>query len=730
MKRWVRNISRHLVQAARIPNINQVYTIGAPFALPVGMFVIGLAFSVLVGLSLGLLGGGGSILTVPVIHYVMGIETHAAIASSLIVVGVTSLAALIPHARAKRVQWRTGASFGVAAMLGAYLAGSVAAHIPATILMIVFGIVMFVTAVAMLRQHTATALNQRNRASFPLILIEGLVVGGVTGLVGAGGGFLVVPALMLLGGLPIAEAIGTSLMVIAMKSFAAFAGSVGSVTLDPKIILSVATITVGGSILGGWATSKISAARLQGLFGWFIVVMAMFILGQEVPRALGHHVELVAHWPWLLAAVVATTALAIIVSTRSRVASTPAASQPLEPSRHSAMLFRQLFDPTSSTYTYVLADETSREAILIDPVIDQVDRDLALLDELGLTLRFALDTHVHADHVTAAGTLRERRGAQTVLSERAGVGCADILVKDGDRIRFGRYGLTVRETPGHTLGCVTYVLDDETMAFTGDAVLIRGCGRTDFQQGDAHALYHSVRDKVFSLPDSTLIFPGHDYKGRTATSVGEEKLHNPRLGGNRSEQEFVAIMNGLDLPYPKQLETALPRNLQCGLQNMLRSEPPQWGAPQGDFLWGAVELSAAGVPEVDVGWVAEHHDEVTLIDVREPDEFTGELGHIDGATLIPLATITPGVRRQEFPRGRALANTLKSSRRGVGECGIESISRALDTVPRDRPTVVVCRSGGRSAKAALALIAAGFTKIASMRGGMTDWNARGLAATR
>lgn len=649
------------------------------------MFIIGLVLSVLIGLSLGLLGGGGSILTVPVIHYVMGVETHAAIASSLLVVGITSLAALIPHARARRVQWRTGASFGVSAMVGAYLAGSVASHIPATILMVAFGIIMFVTAVAMLRRQRTSATTQRKRASFPLILIEGLVVGGVTGLVGAGGGFLVVPALMLLGGLPIAEAIGTSLMVIAMKSFAAFAGSAGSVTLDPKIILSVATITVAGSILGGWATSRISASRLQGLFGWFIVVMAIFILGQEVPRALGYHVDLAVHWPWVLAPVVATIVLAVIVSIRSRAARTSSPSLPLEPNRHSAMLFRQLFDPASSTYTYLLADETTREAILIDPVIDHVDRDLAILDDLGLTLRFALDTHVHADHVTAAGTLREQRGAQTVLSERAGVGCADILVKDGDRIRFGRFGLIVRETPGHTSGCVTYVLDDETMAFTGDAVLIRGCGRTDFQQGDAHALYHSVREKVFSLPDSTLIFPGHDYKGRTATSVGEERLHNPRLGGNRSEQEFVAIMNGLDLPYPKQLETALPRNLQCGLQNMMRAAPPQWGS---------VELSAAGVPEVDVGWVAEHHDEVTLIDVREPDEFTGELGHIDGATLIPLA----------------------------------AISRALGTVPRDRPTIVVCRSGGRSAKAALALIAAGFTNIASMRGGMTDWNARGLAA--
>lgn len=345
------------------------------------------------------------------------------------------------------------------------------------------------------------------------------------------------------------------------------------------------------------------------------------------------------------------------------------------------MMFRQLFDPASSTYTYLLADEASREALLIDPVLEQVDRDLALLDELGLTLRYVLDTHVHADHVTAAGTLRTRRGAKTVLSERAGVGCADILVKDGDEIRFGRHGLVARETPGHTAGCITYVLDDETMAFTGDAVLIRGCGRTDFQQGDARALYHSVHAKVFSLPDSTLIFPAHDYKGRTATSVGEEKAHNPRLGGDRSEAEFVAIMEGLNLPYPKQIDAALPRNVQCGLA----SATPPTATP-----WEGVEISPAGVPEVDVGWLARHRDEVVLVDVREPEEFVGELGHIAGASLVPLATLPA----------------------------------ALQTTPRHHRTIVVCRSGGRSAKAAQTLLAAGYTHVASLRGGMLAWNAR------
>jgi glyoxylase-like metal-dependent hydrolase (beta-lactamase superfamily II) len=197
------------------------------------------------------------------------------------------------------------------------------------------------------------------------------------------------------------------------------------------------------------------------------------------------------------------------------------------------MLFQQLFDAESSTYTYLLADPHSREAVLIDPVLDQVERDVALLFELGLTLRYTLETHVHADHVTSGGVLRRRLGSQTVVSANGGAACADVLVRHGDVIRFGAKALEVRETPGHTNGDITYVTADRAMAFTGDALLIRGCGRTDFQQGDARTLYASVREQIFTLPDTTLVYPGHDYKGRTVSTVGDERLHNPRLGGTR-----------------------------------------------------------------------------------------------------------------------------------------------------------------------------------------------------
>jgi len=353
------------------------------------------------------------------------------------------------------------------------------------------------------------------------------------------------------------------------------------------------------------------------------------------------------------------------------------------------MLFRQLLDRETSTYTYLLADEATHDAVLIDPVLDQLERDVGLIQDLGLRLAYALDTHVHADHVTALGSLRERLGVRTVVSEGAGVGCADVRVKDGDTIQFGGHRLEVFTTPGHTSGCVSYVMSDRTMAFTGDALLIRGCGRTDFQGGDAHQLYRSVHDKLFTLPPATLIYPAHDYQGRTATSVDEERRVNPRLGGEKSEAEFVAIMQALALAYPKHMDVALSRNVRCGMAIVT-------GEPEPGKRWAPIELSPSGIPEVAPEWVAVRGQEILLIDVREPHELTGELGHIAGAEPLPLAQL-PG---------------------------------PLEAEQRNRPIVLVCRSGGRSGKAALVLAALGFDKVASMRGGMLAWNERRYPVAR
>lgn len=231
------------------------------------------------------------------------------------------------------------------------------------------------------------------------------------------------------------------------------------------------------------------------------------------------------------------------------------------------MIFRQLFDKDSSTYTYLLGDEATGEAALVDPVLEHVERDLGLLRDLGLRLTVVLDTHVHADHVTGAGTLRERTGATTYVSSMGGAPCADVMVEDGLEVRIGSIVVRALSTPGHTSGCTSFFAQapgERPRVFTGDTLLVRGCGRTDFQEGDAATLYRSVHDKLFTLPDETLVFPAHDYRGHTVSTIGEEKRLNPRLGGTTTLEAFVALMNGLDLPPPAKIHEAVPANRACG----------------------------------------------------------------------------------------------------------------------------------------------------------------------
>ncbi len=228
------------------------------------------------------------------------------------------------------------------------------------------------------------------------------------------------------------------------------------------------------------------------------------------------------------------------------------------------MLFRQLFDRNTSTYTYLLADEASHQAILIDPVVEHHERDLELITELGLTLLYVLETHVHADHVTGASKLRQKLGAKTAVGARGGANCADIQLAHGQRIVFGAESLEVRETPGHTNGCVSYVDHNNRRVFTGDTLLIRGCGRTDFQQGSSLVLFQSVQEQLFTLPADFAVYPGHDYKGRTSSSIGEELRLNPRLGGSVGLERFQEIMAGLGLAYPAAIDRAVPANLRCG----------------------------------------------------------------------------------------------------------------------------------------------------------------------
>jgi sulfur dioxygenase len=348
------------------------------------------------------------------------------------------------------------------------------------------------------------------------------------------------------------------------------------------------------------------------------------------------------------------------------------------------LMFRQLFDPASSTYTYLLADSKGGEAVIIDSVFEQVRRDAALIAELGLRLVYALETHIHADHVTGAWLLRQRTGCRIAVSADSGAEGADRYLASDDVIAFGARNLSVRKTPGHTSGCLTYVLGDRSMAFTGDCLLIRGSGRTDFQQGDPLAMYRSVHHEIFTLPDDCLLYPAHDYRGLTVTSVGEERRFNPRLGGETGEADFTGQMRNLRLAHPKKIDVAVPANLKCG-------RPETSPGPLSDPQWAPLRYTFAGIWEIDADTVEEQARALQIVDVREPAEFSGPLGHIRGAVPIPLGNL---------------------------------VERARELAP-DRPVVAVCRAGSRSAQATVILREAGFAEVANLAGGMLRWRAEG-----
>ncbi len=346
-------------------------------------------------------------------------------------------------------------------------------------------------------------------------------------------------------------------------------------------------------------------------------------------------------------------------------------------------MFRQLFDPESSTYTYLLADDATHEAVLIDPVMEQVGRDLALLREHGLSLRWTLEKHVHADHVTAATAIRNTTGAKTAVSRDCNAQGYDRLLADGDVVLFGHQEIMVIATPGHTPGSVSFLWRDRV--FTGDTLLIGGCGRTDFQGGSAQALYRSITQKLFTLDDQVLVYPGHDYKGRRVSSIGEEKQFNARIA-DKSEAEFVHTMETLNLPMPLKIHAAVPANLAGGgdadLPGSLRAAPDAGAARNISARQLAADWQPGGTSR--------------LIDVRTPAEF--ETVRIAGATNIPLDCLD----------GAA----LKSD------------------VPMDETLYCICQTGTRSQFAAERLRAAGFENVVHVDGGTNAWQAEGLPVIR
>ena len=362
-------------------------------------------------------------------------------------------------------------------------------------------------------------------------------------------------------------------------------------------------------------------------------------------------------------------------------ASVPAHSLAAAAAGGNPLLFRQLFDADTGTFTYLLADVASRQGVLIDPVFEQHDRDLSLIRELDIQLMASIDTHAHADHVTGSWLMHDATGCVIAMAAVARAEHVGRPLEHGDRIGFGARHLEVRSTPGHTDGCLSFVLDDHSMAFTGDALLVRGCGRCDFQQGDPHTLWRSITEQLFTLPDACLIYPGHDYTGRGVSSVAEEKAFNARLGGAATERDFVGHMQAMKLPHPHRIAIALPGNMRSG-------RPRE---PIASSSWAPLQRSYAGLPELPPHWVAAHRDQLTILDVRTAEEVNGPDGRIGGSLTIPLP----------------------------------DLEQRLAEIPRDQPVVVVCHAGSRSALATQQLIKAGLPQVANLRGGLHRWTQEG-----
>jgi sulfur dioxygenase len=340
------------------------------------------------------------------------------------------------------------------------------------------------------------------------------------------------------------------------------------------------------------------------------------------------------------------------------------------------MIFRQLFDAVSGTYTYLLASRRGGEALIIDPVLEKVDRYIQLVNELDLKLVKAVDSHLHADHVTGLGALRDRTYCVTVMGERSQVDVVSMRLADGDKLTIEGMALDVIYTPGHTDDSYCFRMADRV--FTGDTLLIRGTGRTDFQNGDPRQQFDSIFNKLLRLPDETLVFPAHDYKGETVSTIGEERAFNPRLQV-KSVDEYVALMNSLNLPNPKMMDVAVPTNMRVGLAQ-------EEIARRGWAIGAQEAMTLIGAPEI------------ALVDLREPRE-RAKHGVIPGSLHVPYAELAAQVRA---------GGMLNELARATGKC-----------------VVFYCAFGERSAMAVQAAQEAGLASARHIQGGIDAWSKAG-----
>lgn len=363
-------------------------------------------------------------------------------------------------------------------------------------------------------------------------------------------------------------------------------------------------------------------------------------------------------------------------------------------------MFKQLFDPATWTYTYLIADEATKEAAFIDPVNTHLDLYLNLLKEHGLTLKYSFETHVHADHITASGLLRQHTGAKTCVSKFGGAQLVDIEINDGDVFTLGEEKIKAIPTPGHTPGCTSFLWRDRL--FSGDSLFIAGCGRTDFQGGDAGSLYDAITQRLFTLPGDTLVYPGHDYQQRWVSNIEQERTTNPRLA-HKTREQFIDIMNNLNLPRPRLIDEAVPANRYCGLDEEERAQAIKEREQSEATL--SFMMQSSGTTGQDLVSMAKQHitevnvemarnllkeGDITLVDTREESEFAA--GHIENAILLPRGTI-------EF-----------------------KLSTIPEMADKSKPVLIYCRTGGRSALAAQTLQILGYTNVLSLAGGFEDWN--------
>ena len=332
-----------------------------------------------------------------------------------------------------------------------------------------------------------------------------------------------------------------------------------------------------------------------------------------------------------------------------------------------SLLLKQLYDRESCTYSYLLIDPETQEGAIIDPVREQLKRDLQIINELGIELLYSIETHAHADHVTSAGKMRQMTGAKIVFGENSGIQAIDISIQSNEELKLGNYKIRAIATPGHTSACTSYFIDG--MVFTGDTLLIRGCGRTDFQDGSPEQLFDSITQQLFTLGDDTRVYPGHDYNGRTGSTIGEEKRWNPRVGNNRSKTEFVELMNNLNLDMPKKINEAVPANMSCGIN----FDPQRYLLD--DFSMDDLHQVWQQLP-----------DDTLIVDNRTPEEYAS--GHIPGSCNMPMGTE----------------------------------SEHLDTLNQYKKVYIHCRSGRRSQTVFTNLNLQGIDHLICIcHSGMPDW---------